>query len=361
MIGIRDFSLPLLLLLCSTGTQAADEPRSGDFTPPLDEYSWVQLDTGEWLKGEIVSLYDDTLAFDSDHFDNLELDLEDIQSIYGRGIFELTLEGDTQVSGTLQMDGQRILMTYSGETVEYNRDDLVSITPSVERERDRWIGDVSLGINVQQGNSDISEYNVIAGLQRRTPVSRVKLDYIGNTNINNGERITDSQRVNLAIDRFTGRRLYWRPVSVQYYRDKFQNIAHQATVDTGIGYHLIDSRRTDWEIQAGVGRNYLANLSVTSGDANNDWSSVGTLGSVLTIDITSSIEYELLVNMTFLEEVAGKYQHHVVSTLSTDLIGDIDLDISIIWDRTEKPQGGEDGVIPEQDDYRVVVSFNYDF
>ena len=205
MIGIRDFSLPLLLLLCSTGTQAADEPRSSDFTPPLDEYSWVQLDTGEWLKGEIVSLYDDTLAFDSDHFDNLELDLEDIQSIYGRGIFELTFEGDTQVSGTLQMDGQRILMTYSGETVEYNRDDLVSITPSVERERDRWIGDVSLGINVQQGNSDISEYNVMAGLQRRTPVSRVKLDYIGNTNINNGERITDSQRVNLAIDRRVGR------------------------------------------------------------------------------------------------------------------------------------------------------------
>jgi hypothetical protein len=65
--------------------------------------------------------------------------------------------------------------------------------------------------------------------------------------------------------------------------------------------------------------------------------------------------------MAFLEESAGKYQHHIVSTLSTDLINDLDLDIAFIWDRTEVPQIAEDGTTPKQDDYRTVVSLTYEF
>jgi hypothetical protein len=65
--------------------------------------------------------------------------------------------------------------------------------------------------------------------------------------------------------------------------------------------------------------------------------------------------------MTFLEEQAGKYQHHIVSTLSTDLIGDLDLDVVFIWDRTENPRVDEDLIVPEQDDYRLEVNLAYDF
>ncbi len=102
-------------------------------------------------------------------------------------------------------------------------------------------------------------------------------------------------------------------------------------------------------------------MSVAPGEDNNQWSPVGTLGSNLYVDITPDIEYELLIGMTFLEEKAGKYQHHIVSTLSMDLIRNLDLDISLIWDRTEEPQVDEAGETPEQDDFHFSVGLSYDF
>lgn len=358
MIATR---LIVLLMLCSATAEAANEPWSEDFTPPTDEFTWIQLDTGEWLKGEFIALYDEILKFDSDHFGDLDIELEDIERMYGQGAFEVTFDGVSPVNGTLQIQGENIHVEYGGQSMAFSRESLVSITPSFERERDRWTGDIDLGLNVRQGNTDISEFNVGLGVRRRTPVSRLSLDYIGYTNETDGERISDSHRINLSVDRFTGRRLFWRPISVQYYRDEFQNIAHQATVDTGLGLELVDTKRMDWELQAGVGGNYLDHVSVGDNNANNEWSPVGTFGSDLVVDITSWMEYELLINMTFLEENSGKYQHHIISTLSTDLIGDLDIDISLIWDRTEVPQESETGVTPEQDDYRFLVSLSYDF
>jgi len=65
--------------------------------------------------------------------------------------------------------------------------------------------------------------------------------------------------------------------------------------------------------------------------------------------------------MTFLNEESGQYQHHIVITLSTDLVGDVDLGISFIWDRRHKPQERTDSTTPEQDDLRLLISVDYDF
>ncbi|NIL93487.1 MAG: DUF481 domain-containing protein [Woeseiaceae bacterium] len=353
-------SLLLLFLPFGVG-HTAGEPWSKDFTPPPGDYSWVQLDTGEWLKGEIIAMYDETLVFDSDHFGDMWIDLSDIEQIRGVGTFNLGFGRNATVNGNLILRGQRVIVVSAGGTREFDLKDLVSITQSVERERDRWTGDIGVGLNVREGNTEISEYSLSVGLRRRTPISRVSIDYIGNRNTTDGELVSDSHRTNLAVDRFTGGRFFWRPIAVQYYRDELQNISHQATADAGIGYQLVDSERVDWEVQAGAGVNYLENVSVLPGQPNGDWSPVGTLGSDLDIEVTSWMDYELLINTTFLEDQAGKYQHHIVSTLSTDLIGGFDLDVAFIWDRTEKPQIDEDGITPEQDDFRLEVSLKYDF
>ena len=144
-------------------------------------------------------------------------------------------------------------------------------------------------------------------------------------------------------------------------QDAFQNIRHQATADTGIGYQLIDAPRVEWDLHGGVGANYLRNVSVAAGESMDEVSPVVTLGSDLTVELTSWIDYELLINMTFLNEQSGQYQHHIVSTLSTDLIGNIDLDVGFIWERTKKPQERADGTLPEKDDFRLLVSIDYEF
>ena len=359
---IRKIFLPVCLALVGATAFADSEPWSDEFLPPPGKYSWVQLNTLEWIKGDIIALYDDTLVFDSDHFGDLEIDLEDIRNVHGRGSFAVTFARGTPVRGQLQIREKQVVIVAAGQRHEGSRADLVSITPAAERERDRWAADIGVGFNVRQGNTDIAELGVDIGIRRRTPVSRFTLDYLANMNETDGERITDSHRINTGLDRFTGRRLYWRPFSIQYYKDEIVNIRHQATLDTGLGYHLVDSPRVDWELQAGVGYNYLQHKSVADGEKDNVTSPVGTFGSELDVKLTSSIDYELVANMTFLDEQSGRYQHHIVSALSIDLFGKhLDLDFSTIWDRTEKPQENVDGTTPAQDDFHFLISIVYDF
>ena len=37
------------------------------------------------------------------------------------------------------------------------------------------------------------------------------------------------------------------------------------------------------------------------------------------------------------------------------------MDVSFIWERTEKPQQGTDGTTPEQDDHRLLISVGYEY
>jgi len=41
------------------------------------EYDWIKLKSNEWLKGDIVSMYEDKLEFDSDELDLQVIDWED--------------------------------------------------------------------------------------------------------------------------------------------------------------------------------------------------------------------------------------------------------------------------------------------
>lgn len=355
--------LLMLLILSLVGSMARAEitPWADGFVPPPGDYTWIQLTSDEWLKGELIAIYDETLVFDSDNLGNLSLDLEDVRHLIGYGSFEVTLLDRGAINGELRIHDQQIIITVAGETLQRPVADVIAITKSADREIDRWTGDIGLGLNVRKGNTDIGEFSLIAGFKRRTPISRLTLDYFGSISENEGQRIANSHRAYLGLDRFRGGRFFWRPIGVQYYQDSFVNIRHQATADTGIGYQLIDSPRVEWDIQGGVGANYLRHVSVAEDEPIDEVSPVATLGSDLTVELTAWIDYELSINMTFLNEQSGQYQHNIVNTLSTDLIGDVDMDISFIWNRTEKPQEGAGGITPEQDDYRFLVSVDYNF
>lgn len=353
--------LPLLILGLVGSVARAEAERCTDGLMPPGDHTWIQLTSDEWLKGEVISLYDETLTFDSDNLGELRLDLEDIRQLIGYGSFEVTLLGRAPINGELQISDQQIVITAAGETYHRPLADVIAITQAAEREIDRWTGDIGFGLNVRQGNTDHAEGNLSAGFRRRTPVSRLTLDYLGSVNETDGQKIANNHRANLSLDRLSGGRFFWRPIAAQYYQDLFQNIRHQATADVGFGYQLIDSSRVEWDIQGGLGANFLQYVSVAHGEPNDEVSPVGTLGSNLTVELTSRIDYELLVNMTFLNEESGLYQHHIVSTLSTDLIGDIDMDVSFIWERTEKPQQRTDGTTPEQDDLHLLISVGYEF
>ena len=44
-------------------------------------FDWIQLTNGEWLKGDLKVLYNDSLEFDSDELDLLTFDWEDVHQV----------------------------------------------------------------------------------------------------------------------------------------------------------------------------------------------------------------------------------------------------------------------------------------
>ena len=67
-----------------------------DALEPSGTWDWVQYDTNEWIKGEIIALYDDTLEFDSDNFGLLSIDWGDIIEVRSGRSYRIGLDqGDT--------------------------------------------------------------------------------------------------------------------------------------------------------------------------------------------------------------------------------------------------------------------------
>ena len=56
------------------------------------------------------------------------------------------------------------------------------------------------------------------------------------------------------------------PLSIQLYRDPFQNIDLQATPATGVGFHILDQGDLKWDLEPTIGYRYTRFDSVEPGE-----------------------------------------------------------------------------------------------
>ena len=78
-------------------------------------------------------------------------------------------------------------------------------------------------------------------------------------------------------------------------------------------------------------------------------------------DITSDVEFNFDYSITAPIAETEAYNHNFVLKLSVDLLGDLNFDVSFIWDRVNKPQLNGDGNLPLQDDYRTTIGLGWSF
>ena len=119
----------------------------GAASAPPDEFDWIQLTSGEWLKGEIKSLYDRKLEFDSVKLDLQEFDWKDVKQVRGPRIFSVRLAGPVTVYGILQITENKVIVTNGDDQQVFNRDRLFAIVPKAEKRIKCWSGKISFGFN----------------------------------------------------------------------------------------------------------------------------------------------------------------------------------------------------------------------
>jgi len=330
------------------------------WVPPEDGFDWIQLKSGEWLKGQLKAMQQRQIEFDSEELNDLTFDWKDIRQVRSERTLDLLFVDGRKMSGPVTVTPEEVAV--GGEEPQvFPRDQLQSFTPGGSKEFNYWSGMVSLGLTVRAGNTEQVEYNAQARLQRRTPATRFSLDYIGNISSFNGVENANNTRVNSEFDLWLSRRFYLILPQLEYYRDPFQNLEHRVTACGGAGYDLIDHPNLEWNISTGPAYQYAWFEPTQPGDAMEKGTAALVFGSRFDWDITQRIELIMEYRGQYTSREVGETTHHAVGTLSLELTKRFDLNVSLIWDRISNPKVGLDGVQPQPDDFRLVVGVGAHF
>jgi putative salt-induced outer membrane protein YdiY len=330
--------------------------------PPLPgsgDYDWVQFKNGEWLKGDIEDLQDGRLVFDSAELNTVELDLDDIYVLHSADQVLCLFADGVSVRGRLRVEGDRVTVdTENGQRVSM-RSDLRSIIPA-RTERDYWSLRWSTGLTLRSGNTEQSDLASFLMVQRRSPLARTRLEVNTSYSVSEGEEVTNNHRASLRQDIFLTPRVYV-PSSLQYYRDKIQNIASSWTPGLGIGYQVLDRHDVEWGVDVGAGYQYTRYDEVAAGESVTVGGASFLAGTRLSWELTKKLDFDLQYNaMVGLSNYVST-NHHALAQLSYDVWKDLDFDVSVAWDRVGDPQKRKDGIRPQSDDIRLYVGFGFDF
>jgi putative salt-induced outer membrane protein YdiY len=339
-----------------TVTNAAWQPP----TLGKDGFDWIQLKSGEWLKGHLNYVQDKNVQFESDELEDLSLKLKDIWRLHSAKPLYTKFDGREQVYGTVSISN-KVVEVIGPEQLTLSRDLLQGITPGGSREIEFWSGKANIGLNFQSGNTKQATLNASGELARRTPATQFLLNYLGNFSEVEGTQNANNHRINGSYDVRLNRDWFLRPVQVEYYRDQLANIAHRGTIAVGVGYYIFDRDDLEWKIAAGPGYQYTRFETVAANEEDNASTPAGTLQTRFKWDITPRLTWIESFSGILTSEQAGLYNHHVVSTLEFEIKRYLDLDLSFVWDYLQSPQIEANGTVPQHSDLRLTLSIGAKF
>jgi hypothetical protein len=362
--------LKALMASIVLGVASVAEPAAAGDAPPLPplpgeapgtrEVDWIQIDSGEWLKGELDRMHDGTLYFDSDEFDNVSLDWGDVASLIPAGVVTCRLPGRRLVTGTLEMRNGEVRIDTGTEVIEVKREEIVDILPGAGNELGFWSGKVSLGLSGRSGNTEQVDLTMRGEVRRQTTLTRFKASYTGEVSSVDRDITARSHRIPVTFDVFLTRRLFLTVPSFEYFTDEFQNIKNRLTLGLGLGYEIVDNAWVTWEVGGGAAYQSTTFESVATGDATAR-DATALASTMVNFDLPRGLEWDNIYKLQLVVTDLNKTNHHAESTLSFDVWGPLELDVTFIFDRVEDPVLDADGEVPESNDYRYTVGLSLEF
>ena len=113
-------------------------------------------------------------------------------------------------------------------------------------------------------------------------------------------------------------------------------------------------------MRRGRGTRKRATIPYPAGDDLDSHSGTFQISSEYDQDLTDDVDLYWLYEFTASNDATGRGKHHAEVALDIDLISDIDFRIAAYFDHIDRPQPDDDGVIPDNSDYRLTVGLNYD-
>jgi hypothetical protein len=321
-----------------------------------DTFDWVQMVSGEWIKGNIERMRDDTMEFDSDKLDMLYLDFADVALVHSPQVNTYVFDDRISATGPAVITEDTIIVQTEEGTKTFSRDLLESIVEG-ERERDWWSMKLRFGLTLNRGNTDQLTYDINFNVKREDRLTLLDLNYNSTFGQTDGTQNVNRHLGEGLFQVFLGSRWWVTPAFGQLLNDRFANTRLRATPAAGAGVHIIDKPKVTWDFQTGIGYQFLRYEAPEDGVENPQHDGFIPLYTYWDFDITGDIDLTLswLTNLVF--TTIGNTNHTGRADLAIELTSVLDLDIAFLFLRTEDPAQPADPTLDriEKNDYQLVV------
>lgn len=323
-----------------------------------DTFDWVQMVSGEWIKGNIDRMRDDLMEFDSDKLDMLKLDFADVALVHSPQVNTYVFDDRVSATGRAVITADTVIVETDEGTKTFPRSELESIIEG-EKEKDWWSMKLRFGLTLNKGNTDQLTYDIMFNTKREDEMTLLDLNYNSTFGRTNGVQNVNRHLGEFLFNVFLGSRWWVTPAFGQFFNDRFQNIKFRATPAAGAGVHIIDAPKVTWDFMTGIGYQFL-NYKDAPGVTNPQNDGFIPLYTYADFDITGDIDLTLswLTNLVF--TTIGNTNHTGRADLAIELTKVLDLDIAFLYLRTEQPAPPPDPLAPaiKKNDYQLVFGIS---
>jgi len=244
-----------------------------------DNNDWIQFKAGEWLKGELKWMRQKEAQFKSKKLNLMTFKWKDIVQLQARKTKTFVFEGKVLETGRAMVTREEVIIETADGVKIYPREQLVSIIRGEPRERNYWSTRLRAGLSGAAGNSRNLSLNAFWSLMRADQHVRSLISYEGAFGYASREETVNRHIGDAEVTVYVTRRLYVNALVAQFLNDRFQNLRMRATPSAGVGVHLFDTRKVEWNLDGGPGYQYTNLLSIEMGATNPQHDGTISVGS----------------------------------------------------------------------------------
>ena len=171
----------------ATDAEEPPQPETGnstqdanwaDLRPYQVNADWVQLKSGEWLRGRIIAMQDFRLEFYSDELKKLTLKWRNVKYIKSSAPYRLRFEDQTIAVGVVEITPEKVHVITDYDEQTFDRNKLLTIASGEETELSLWSFYITLSISLRRGNTDQNDFTSKIQTKRQSAHCRVTIDYL---------------------------------------------------------------------------------------------------------------------------------------------------------------------------------------
>ena len=325
-----------------------------------DTHDWMRLTSGEWLKGRLKRMREDEIEFDSDKLDVVKFDWAKVDRLHCPEVNTYVFEGKVDLIGPGVVTKDTVLVETADGIQSFPRELLLSIVDGEPRERNWWSMKLGAGFSANVGNTNQGSLNAYFELTRADYRTRTRLRYDGTIGYADKEQNVNRHIGNVQVRLFLSHRWYFTPAAAQFLNDRFQNIKLRATPGAGAGVHIFDTKRWEWDADAGLGYQYIEFLSTAAGVKNPQSDGFVSLGTWAELEFYKDIELEIEWRTNLVYTTIGNTNHTGKATFTIEVTDVFDFETSFLFLRTENPPPRLDGTSPAKNDYQLIIGVALD-